>query len=73
MYDKPFVAQACDIGVRQESQPITLDATFYPYLMRDIVSVFDLRFRWRYIRLAIGSAEKTSTNVGHKNAHRNRT
>jgi hypothetical protein len=38
LYDKPFVAVACDTGVRQESQPITLDAGC------EIVSVLHVRF-----------------------------
>jgi hypothetical protein len=42
MSGEPFVAEACDIGVRQKSQPITLDATLCPALMCDIVSIFNV-------------------------------
>jgi hypothetical protein len=42
MSGKPFVAEACNIGVQQKSQPITLDATLCPALMCDIMSVFDV-------------------------------
>jgi hypothetical protein len=42
MYDKPFVAETCNIAVRRESQPITLDATLYPSLMCDIASYSDV-------------------------------
>jgi hypothetical protein len=48
MSGEPFVAKACDIGMRQKYQPITLDATLCPALMCDIVSIFDVRFRWRF-------------------------
>jgi hypothetical protein len=48
MSGKPFVAKACNIGMRQKSKPITLDATLCPALMCNIVFVFDERFRWRF-------------------------
>jgi hypothetical protein len=51
MSDKPFVAddaEACNIGVLRESQPITVDVTLCPSLMCDIVSVFDVSFRCRF-------------------------
>jgi hypothetical protein len=63
MSGEPFVAEACNIGVRQKSQPITLDATLCPALMCDIVSVFDVPIKtclalhiWpirRTVRLAV--------------------
>jgi hypothetical protein len=63
MSGKPFVAEACNIGLRQKSQPITLDATLCPALMCDIVSIFNVPIKtslalhiWpirRTVRLAI--------------------
>jgi hypothetical protein len=47
-----------------------LCATLYPYLMCDIVSVFNVLFHVAQVQ---ESNRRAFTNVGHKNAHRKRT